>query len=80
LGSDDLSLDEIVNSTVKWASSPISFYPETTSLTSSAIESSSSLELKTLPKHLKYAYLSEQETLSVIAASELTDGQEEDLR
>jgi len=55
LGSDDLSLDEIVNSTVEWASSTSSFYPETTSLTPLSIESSPSLELKTLSKHLKYA-------------------------
>jgi len=77
LGSDDLSLDEIINSTVEWASSPSSFYPETTSLTPPSIESFPSLELKTLPKHLKYAYIGEQETLSVIVASDLTDGLEE---
>ena len=73
LGFDDLSLDEIVNSTVEWASSPSPFYPETTSLIPSSIESSPSLELKILPKHLKYAYLDEQETLSVIVASDLTN-------
>ena len=60
LKSGDLSLDEIVNSTVEWASSTSSFYPETTSLTPPSIESSPSLELKTLLKHLKYAYLGEQ--------------------
>jgi len=32
-----------------------------------------------LPKHLKYAYLDEQETLLVIVASDLTSGQEVDL-
>jgi len=32
-----------------------------------------------LPKHLKYAYLGEQETLQVIVASNLTNKQEEDL-
>jgi len=79
LGSNDLSLDEIVNSTVEWASSPSSFNPETTSLTPPSIELSSSLELKTLLKHLKYAYLGEQETLPVIVTSDLTNGQEEDL-
>ena len=59
LGSDDLSLNEIANPnpTVEWALSPSSFYPETTSLTPLFIKSSPSLELKTLPKHLKYAYL-----------------------
>ena len=45
-----------------------------------SIESSPSLELKALPKYLKYAYLGKQETLLVIVASDLTDGQEEDLR
>ena len=50
-GFDKLSFDEIVNSIVEWASSPSSFYPETTSLTPPSIESSPSLELKTLPKH-----------------------------
>jgi len=48
-------------------------------LTPPSIESSLSLELKTLPQHLKYAYLGEQETLSIIVASDLTDGQEENL-
>ena len=79
MGSDDVSLDEIVNSTVEWASSLSSLYPKIPSLTPPSIESSLSLELKTLPKHLKYTYLCEQETLSVIVASDLTDGQEEDL-
>ena len=40
LRSDELSLDEIVNSTMEWASSPSSFYLETTSLTPPSIESS----------------------------------------
>ena len=48
-------------------------------MTSPSIESSPSLELKSLPKHLKYAYLGKQETLPVIVASDLTDGQEGDL-
>ena len=43
------------------------------------IESSPSLELKALPKHLKYAYLGEQETLPAIIASNLTNGQEKNL-
>jgi len=65
LGFDDLSHDDIVNCTVKWVSSPISFYLETTNLTPPSIESSPSLELKILPKHLKYAYLGEQKILPV---------------
>ena len=44
LGSNDLILDEIVNSTVEWASSQSSFYLETSGLTPS-IESSPSLKL-----------------------------------
>ena len=65
LGSDDLNPDETVNSIVKWAYSSssfnlTSFNLESTSLTPSSIESSPSLELKTLPKHLKYTYLGEQ--------------------
>jgi len=48
-------------------------------LTSPSIESSPSLELKTLAKHLKYAYLGEQKTPPVIVASDLTNGQEENL-
>ena len=67
---EDFKLDEIVNFTIEWASSPSSLNPEPTSLTPLSIESFSSLELKALPKHLKYAYLSEQETLSVIVASD----------
>ena len=48
-------------------------------MTPLSIETSFSLKLKALPKHLKYAYLGEQETLPVIVASDLTGGQEEDL-
>jgi len=70
LGSNDVSLDEIVNSTVEWASSPSSFYSKTTSLTCPSIESFLSLELKTLPKHLNYAYLGEQKTLSVTGSAQ----------
>jgi len=76
---EDFKLDEIVNSTIKWASSPSSLGPKPTSLTPLSIESSPSLELKALLKYLKYAYLDEQETLSVIVASDLTDGQVEEL-
>ena len=54
LESEDFKLDEVVNSTIEWASSPSSLDPEPTSLTPPSIESSSSLELKVLPKRLKY--------------------------
>ena len=37
------------------------------------------LELKLLPKHLKYAYLGDVETLPIIIASNLTTVQEERL-
>jgi len=79
LQSDDVSLDEIINSIVKWASSPSSLYLETTCLTPPSIESSPILELKTLPKHLKYTYQGEQEALPVIVTSDLTNGQEEEV-
>ena len=74
LESSDLNLDEI-----EWAASPSSLEMENLSLTPPPIEPPPSLELKTLPKHLKYAYLGEQETLPVIVASNLTNRQEEDL-
>ena len=79
LESDDFNLDQVVDSVVNWASNPISPTIEPTDLTSPSSEPSSSLELKALPAHLKYAYLGEQETLSVIIASHLTDGQEENI-
>jgi len=76
--SEDFNLDAIVNSAVNWASSQISPSLDPTNLTP-PIESSTSLELKALPKHLKYVYLGEQKTLLVITASHLTVGQEKSL-
>ena len=64
---------------IEWASSPSSLDQEPISLTPPPIGSSPSIELKILPKHLKYAYLGEQETLPVIIASNLTNRQEKDL-
>jgi len=64
---------------VSWASSPISTNLEPTILTPPSIEPFPSIKLKVLPKHLKYVYLGEQETLSVIIASHLTAGHEESL-
>jgi len=54
LESEDLSLDEIVNSIIEWASSPSSLDSEPTRLTPPSLESSLFLELKALPKYLKY--------------------------
>ncbi|KAK9180015.1 hypothetical protein WN943_029222 [Citrus x changshan-huyou] len=44
-----------------------------------SIESSSSLELKLLPSHLKYVYLGQNNTLPVITSSTLNAGQEQSL-
>ena len=43
LESEDFKLDDVVNPTIEWASSPSSLDPEPTSLTPSSIESSPSL-------------------------------------
>ena len=73
LKPEDFKLDEVVNSTIERASSPSLLDPKSTSLTPPSIDSSPSLKLKALPKHLKYAYIGEQETLPVIVASNLTN-------
>ncbi|KAJ9535703.1 hypothetical protein OSB04_un001141 [Centaurea solstitialis] len=44
-----------------------------------SIEHAPELELKTLPDHLKYAYLGEKETLPVIISAALSSQEEEDL-
>ena len=59
LDSEDFNLDEIVNSMIEWASSPSSLDQKPISLTPPHIGSSLSIELKILPKYLKYAYLGE---------------------
>jgi len=51
LESKDFNLDEIVDSTIEWASSPSSLDQEPINLTP-PIGLSPSLELKILPKHL----------------------------
>ena len=79
LDSIDFDLDQIVESAVNWASSPSSPNLEPTKLTPPSIEPFPSIELKVLPKHLKYVYLDKQETLSVIIASHLIVGHEESL-
>ena len=50
-----------------------------TEFANSSSESISSLELKALSEHLKYAYLGENDTLPVIIASYLIGEQEESL-
>ena len=80
LESDNFNLDQIVESSINWASNPISPNLEPTNLTHPSSKRSPSLELKSLPVHLKYVYLGEQETFPVIIASHLNDGQEEDLK
>ena len=75
---EDLNLDEIVDSVVEWASNPVMSNPET-EFANPSIESFPSLKLKALSKHREYAYLGENDTLSVIIASHLTGEQEESL-
>jgi len=77
---EDFNLDQVVESAVIWASNPISPNMELTNLTHPASELSSSLELKALPAHLKYVYLSVQETFPIIIVSHLNNGQEEYLK
>ena len=74
LESEDFNLDQIIESDVNWASNPISPNVEPINLTLPFSEPSSFLELKALLAHLKYVYLGEQETFSVIIASHLNDG------
>ncbi|XP_035842255.1 uncharacterized protein LOC118488928 [Helianthus annuus] len=52
---------------------------EINSGTKPSLESPPSVELKELPKHLKYAFLGENDTLPVIIASNLEVAQEEEL-
>ena len=79
LEPEDFKLDEVVNFTIEWASSPSSLDPEPTSLTPLSFKSSPPLDLKVFPKYLKYAYIGEQETLPIIIAANLTIGQEGNL-
>ena len=77
--SEDLNLDQIIDPAVDWASSPSVPHHRITSLEIASNEATPSLELKALPKHLKYAYLSGKETLSVIIASHMTEQQVDSL-
>jgi len=79
LDSEDFNLDQIVYSAGDWASSPSVPHSRTKILDITSNESTPSLELKTLPEHLKYVYLGGRETLPVIIVSHLTEQQEDDL-
>ena len=59
LESEDFNLDQIVESTVNWASNPISPIVKPINLTPPSSEPSLSLKLKTLSTYLKYVYLGE---------------------
>jgi len=77
LESNNFNLDQIVESTVKWATNTtlvIALQEE-----QPLIDHIPSLELKVLSSHLKYQYLGEKEAFLVIIASHLTKQQEEDL-
>jgi len=75
---EHFNLNEIVDSIVDWASSPIVSTLET-EFANRPSESFPSLKLKVLPEYLKYAYLGENDTLPVIIASHLSGEQEESL-
>ena len=79
LDSEDFNLDQIVDSAMDWASSPSVPHSRTEISDNTSNESIPSLELKALPKHLKYAYVGGRETLPVIIASHLTEQQEDNL-
>ncbi|XP_071939272.1 uncharacterized protein [Coffea arabica] len=55
------------------------FVPETQAKLLSSIVQAPELELKPLPKHLKYAFLGNNETLPVIISAHLSPGQEDSL-
>ena len=77
LESDDFNLDQIIESTVEWATNATPILP--LHKEQSLIDPVPSFELKVLPNHLKYQYLDEKEAFPVIIASHLTKQQEEDL-
>ena len=57
LESEDFNVDQIVDSTVDWASSLSLPHHRIESLDITSNGATSSLELKALPEHLKYVYL-----------------------
>ena len=77
LESDDFNHDQIVESTVEWATNATPILP--LHKEQSLIDPAPSSELKVLPNHLKYQYLDKKEAFPVIIASHLMKQQEEDL-
>ena len=73
---DNFNLDQIVDSTIEWATNATPIIPlqEEQPL----MDHTPSSELKVLPSHLKYQYLGEKEAFPMIIASYLTEKQEED--
>ena len=76
---EDFNLDQVIDSVVDWASSPIVPNSKSEPQIPPSSESTPSLELKALLEHLKYAYLGRNEILLVIITSHLTGEQEESL-
>ena len=72
LKAENFNLDQIVDLTVDWASSPSIPHHRIKSPEIASNEATPSLELKDLPEHLKYVYLGKREILPVIIASHLT--------
>ena len=79
LESEDFNLDHIIDSAVDQASSPSVPNPKIEIPNLFSNKFTPSLELKALPKQLKYVYLGRRETLPVIIVSHLTEKQEENL-
>jgi len=77
LESDDFNLNQIIESTMEWATNATPILPLQEDQPSIDLVPSS--ELKVLPSHLKYQYLGEKEAFPVIIASHLMEQQEEDL-
>ena len=71
LESDDFNLDQIIKSTVEWATNATPIIPlqEEQPL----IDHTPYAELKVLPSHLKYQYLGEKKAFPMIIASHLTE-------
>jgi len=77
LESDDFNLDQIIESTVEWATKATPIIPLQEE--QPVIDHTPSAELKVLPSYFKYQYLGEKEVFPMIIASHLTEQQEEDL-